>query len=182
MNRALGMLGLCARAGKLVTGEKAVVQLIRAGGACAVLLDGGEEYAACTAMVGVHHGDRVMCHIVNHRIVVFANVTAPTGAAARPPRPARAEEAASDPGETTSMPRVWLRARPNSMSPTSSVTEPSGHFTAQTGSGASKRVQWKRSGTAALVPYMKNGMDCGICQIPEGIMAETNRSAPVKSR
>ena len=41
MNRALGMLGLCARAGKLVTGEKAVVQLIRAGGACAVLLDGG---------------------------------------------------------------------------------------------------------------------------------------------
>jgi len=43
-----------------------------------VLLDGGEEHAPCTAMVGVHHGDRVMCHIVNHRIVVFANVTAPT--------------------------------------------------------------------------------------------------------
>jgi len=48
------------------------------GGNPTVLLDGGEEYAACTAMVGVHHGDRVMCHIVNHRIVVFANVTAPT--------------------------------------------------------------------------------------------------------
>ena len=50
MNRALGMLGLCARAGKLVSGEKAVVQLIRAGGACAVLLDGGAAGNAVKAV------------------------------------------------------------------------------------------------------------------------------------
>ena len=43
-----------------------------------LLLDGGEDYAPCTCMVGVHHGDRVMAHVVNHRIVVFANITAPT--------------------------------------------------------------------------------------------------------
>ena len=39
MNRALNMLGLCARAGKLISGEKACLQLIRKGGACAVVLD-----------------------------------------------------------------------------------------------------------------------------------------------
>ena len=39
MNRALSMLGLCARAGKLVSGEKACLQLIRGGGAFAVLID-----------------------------------------------------------------------------------------------------------------------------------------------
>lgn len=39
--RALGMLGLCARAGKLITGEKAVVQAIRAGTCSLALLDGG---------------------------------------------------------------------------------------------------------------------------------------------
>ena len=33
------MLGLCARAGKLVTGEKACLQSIRAGGVYAVILD-----------------------------------------------------------------------------------------------------------------------------------------------
>ena len=41
MNRAMGMLGLCARAGKLVSGEKACIQAIRAGTARFVLLDGG---------------------------------------------------------------------------------------------------------------------------------------------
>ena len=42
MNRgALNMLGLCARAGKLVTGEKAVVQSIRDGRCFAAILDGG---------------------------------------------------------------------------------------------------------------------------------------------
>lgn len=40
-DRALGMLGLCARAGKLVTGEKAVTQAIRAGACHVALLDGG---------------------------------------------------------------------------------------------------------------------------------------------
>lgn len=43
-----------------------------------VLIDGSAEYAPCTATVEVHHGDRVMCHIVNHRIVVFANITVPS--------------------------------------------------------------------------------------------------------
>jgi len=37
---ALNMLGLCARAGRLITGEKAVVQAVRAGGCHAVVLDG----------------------------------------------------------------------------------------------------------------------------------------------
>ena len=39
MNRALNMLGLCMRAGKLVSGEKACVQAVRMGSACAVVLD-----------------------------------------------------------------------------------------------------------------------------------------------
>ena len=50
MNRAMSMLDLCARAGKLVTGEKAVVQLVRAGGARAVLLDGGAAENAVKAV------------------------------------------------------------------------------------------------------------------------------------
>lgn len=41
MKRALSMLGLCARAGKLISGEKACLQSIRAGGVYAVLLDAG---------------------------------------------------------------------------------------------------------------------------------------------
>lgn len=43
-----------------------------------VMLDGAEGYAPCTRMVAVHHGDRVLCHIVNHRVVVIANVTTPS--------------------------------------------------------------------------------------------------------
>ena len=39
MNRALSMLGLCARAGKLLSGEKAVVNAVRTGAAYLVLLD-----------------------------------------------------------------------------------------------------------------------------------------------
>ena len=39
MKRALSMLGLCARAGKLISGEKACLQSIRSGGVYAVLLD-----------------------------------------------------------------------------------------------------------------------------------------------
>ena len=39
MNRALNMLGLCMRAGKLLSGEKACIQAVRSGGACAVVLD-----------------------------------------------------------------------------------------------------------------------------------------------
>lgn len=39
MNRAMSMLGLCARAGKLVSGEKACLQAIRSGGVYAVILD-----------------------------------------------------------------------------------------------------------------------------------------------
>ena len=39
MNRMLNMLGLCMRAGKIISGEKACVQAVRMGGACAVVLD-----------------------------------------------------------------------------------------------------------------------------------------------
>ena len=39
MNRMLNMLGLCMRAGKIISGEKACVQAVRAGGVCAVVLD-----------------------------------------------------------------------------------------------------------------------------------------------
>ena len=39
MNRALNMLGLCARAGKLISGEKACLQSIRNGGAYVALID-----------------------------------------------------------------------------------------------------------------------------------------------
>ena len=39
--RGEGMLGLCARARKLITGEKAVVQAVRAGSCRLAILDGG---------------------------------------------------------------------------------------------------------------------------------------------
>ena len=39
MNRMLNMLGLCMRAGKIISGEKACVQAVRAGAACVVVLD-----------------------------------------------------------------------------------------------------------------------------------------------
>ena len=39
MKRMLNMLGLCMRAGKIISGEKACVQAVRMGGACAVVLD-----------------------------------------------------------------------------------------------------------------------------------------------
>ncbi len=50
MNRMLGMLGLCARARRLITGEKAVVQAVRAGSAHAVLLDGAAAPNAVQAV------------------------------------------------------------------------------------------------------------------------------------
>ena len=50
MNRAMNMLGLCARAGRLVTGEKAVVQLVRGKGAYLVLLDGAASNNAVKAV------------------------------------------------------------------------------------------------------------------------------------
>ena len=50
MARVLSMLGLCARAGKLITGEKAVVQAVRAGSACAAVLDGAASENAVKAV------------------------------------------------------------------------------------------------------------------------------------
>ena len=41
MKRILNMLGLCMRAGKIISGEKACVQAVRTGKVCVVLLDGG---------------------------------------------------------------------------------------------------------------------------------------------
>ena len=40
-----------------------------------VMLDGSTSYSPCTCTCEVHQGDRVMCHIVNHRIIVFSNIT-----------------------------------------------------------------------------------------------------------
>ena len=58
MNRALNMLGLCARAGKLISGEKACLQTIRGGGAYAVLLDAGAAKNAVKSISDAcsHHG------------------------------------------------------------------------------------------------------------------------------
>ena len=50
MDRVLNMLGLCARAGKLITGEKACVQAIRTGGAFAAVLDGAAAQNAVKAV------------------------------------------------------------------------------------------------------------------------------------
>jgi len=50
MDRMLSMLGLCARAGKLITGEKACVQAVRSGSACAAVLDGAASENAVKAL------------------------------------------------------------------------------------------------------------------------------------
>ena len=50
MNRAMNMLGLCARAGKLISGEKACVQAVRGGGVHVVLLDGAASDNAVKAV------------------------------------------------------------------------------------------------------------------------------------
>ena len=39
MNRMLNMLGLCMRAGKIISGEKACVQAVRMGSVCVVIMD-----------------------------------------------------------------------------------------------------------------------------------------------
>jgi len=58
MQKLLNMLGLCARAGRLTTGEKACVDKIRAGGAYAALLDGAAAKNAVKSMTDAceHHG------------------------------------------------------------------------------------------------------------------------------
>ena len=50
MNRALNMLGLCARAGKLISGEKACVQAVRGGGVHVGRLDGAASDNAVKAV------------------------------------------------------------------------------------------------------------------------------------
>ena len=50
MKGLMNMLGLCARAGRLVTGEKACVQAIRSGGVHAMLLDGAAAPNAVKAV------------------------------------------------------------------------------------------------------------------------------------
>ena len=50
MGKLLGMLGLCARAGRLITGEKACVQAVRGGSAFAVILDGAASENAVKAV------------------------------------------------------------------------------------------------------------------------------------
>ena len=57
MQKLLNMLGLCARAGRLTTGEKACVDKIRAGGAYVALLDGAAAKNAVKSMTDActHH-------------------------------------------------------------------------------------------------------------------------------
>lgn len=50
MKRALNMLGLCMRAGRLVSGEKACIQAVRTGSACAVILDAAAAKNAVKAV------------------------------------------------------------------------------------------------------------------------------------
>ena len=50
MQKLLNMLGLCARAGRLTTGEKACVEKIRSGGAYVALLDGAAAKNAVKSM------------------------------------------------------------------------------------------------------------------------------------
>lgn len=50
MGRVLNMLGLCARAGKLITGEKACTQAVRAGSVRVMLLDGAASENAVKAL------------------------------------------------------------------------------------------------------------------------------------
>ena len=58
MKRALSMLGLCARAGKLISGEKACLQTIRSGGAYVVILDASAAGNAVKSITDActHHG------------------------------------------------------------------------------------------------------------------------------
>lgn len=58
MNRALNMLGLCARAGKLISGEKACLQSIRSGGAYVAILDAAAAKNAVKSISDAckHHG------------------------------------------------------------------------------------------------------------------------------
>ena len=50
MKRLLNVVGLCERAGKLITGEKACIQAVRAGSAFAVVLDGAASDNAVKAV------------------------------------------------------------------------------------------------------------------------------------
>jgi len=62
MKKILSLLGLCTRAGKTISGEKAVVAAVRAGQACCVLLDSA---AAANAVKSVtdsctYHGVKLI--------------------------------------------------------------------------------------------------------------------------
>ena len=50
MKRMLNMLGLCMRAGKIISGEKACIQAVRMGSACAVVLDSAAAKNAVKAV------------------------------------------------------------------------------------------------------------------------------------
>lgn len=59
MERMLNMLGLCARAGRLITGEKACVQAVRGGDAFVALLDGAASANAVKALGDACHSHDV---------------------------------------------------------------------------------------------------------------------------
>ena len=62
MNRLMGMLGLCARAGALVSGEKISLKTIRSGRARVVLLDQAAAPNAEKALSDAcaHHGVKLL--------------------------------------------------------------------------------------------------------------------------
>lgn len=43
-----------------------------------VLLDGAPDYTPTTSSVTIHHGDRVICKVLDHRLVVMQNITVPS--------------------------------------------------------------------------------------------------------
>ncbi len=86
-SRAMSMLGLCARAGRLVTGEKAVVQAVRAGSCCVVLLDGGVAPNGLKAVTQA-------CE--THQVPLFRTDPGQLGQAVG--RPGRMAVAVTDPG------------------------------------------------------------------------------------
>ena len=84
MDRVLNMLGLCARAGKLITGEKACVQAIRTGGAFAAVLDGAAAQNAVKAVTQACESHGVSLTMFNKIMHGLKKTTAKDGIAPPP--------------------------------------------------------------------------------------------------
>ncbi len=65
----MDMLGLCARAGKLITGEKACLQSIRTGGVYAVLLDAAAAGNAVKSISDAcKYHDVILIHVPENQL------------------------------------------------------------------------------------------------------------------